>query len=173
MLHLERVRSGHRHEGRIAALYERSFPENERRPLGPLMDDESGAAELLALYDDGMFVGFACVLCWRDIRHIIYFAVEESLRGRGYGAQTLKQLYLPGRRLIADVEEVTEGAPNAAQRARRIEFYRRCGFERSSVRYNWRAEEYVILSRGGDITPREFGEFWRGVDEMNPEMAQY
>lgn len=175
MLKMETVRAGHRAIGQIEELYARAFPENERRPLGPLIEDRAGIAEMLALYDGEAFVGFVSLLNWKDIAHIIYFAVEEELRGRGYGAQTLEMLYAQKRgcRLIADVEEAIEGAPNAGQRARRIAFYERLGFARSSVRYAWRGEEYVILSRGGDITPDEFRNFWHEIDAKNKEMGQY
>ena len=55
----------------INELYEFSFPENERRPLSPMLDDTSGFAEILAYYDADQFVGFACILNIRDISHII------------------------------------------------------------------------------------------------------
>lgn len=173
MLRTENVRRGHEDLGRIEALYERAFPENERRPLGPIIADESGTAQCLAFYDEDGFAGLACVLCWRDIDHLIYFAVEEEKRGRGYGAQILNGLFKEGRRLIADLEADDPERADNEMRLRRLAFYRRCGFSETDVRYEWRGEKYVILSRGGNITPDGFRDFWRGVDAANPEMAQY
>ena len=175
MLRTERIGRGHADLERILALYERAFPENERRPLDALIDDETGVGELLALYDGALFCGFACLLNWTDISHIIYIAVDEPLRGRGYGAQALEVLYAlrPGCRLIADLEADDPAAPNGPQRARRLGLYMRQGFSESSVRYTWRGERYVILSRGGDITPDEFSAFWQNIDRINPAMAQY
>lgn len=173
MLGCEKMASGHRDIGRVEALNERAFPENERRSLRPIMEDVSGAARCMAFYDGDEFIGFACVLCWQDIDHLIYFAVEEDRRGRGFGAMILEGLYTEGRRLIADLEDDTPGADDIDMRRRRMGFYRRCGFEKTQVRYNWRGEDYVILSRGGDITGKEFGEFWRGVEKMNPQMTIY
>ena len=85
----------------------------------------------------------------------------------------LEGLYMRGRRLIADLEDDTPGAEDIDMRRRRMGFYRRGGFEKTQVRYNWRGEDYVILSRGGDITGKEFGDFWRGVESANAEMASY
>ena len=173
MLRYENVKAGHRDIGRVEALNERAFPENERRSLGPIMEDKSGAAQCTAFYDGDEFVGFACVLRWGDIDHLIYFAVEEDRRGRGCGAMILEGLFTAGRRLIADLEDDVPGTKDIGMRRRRMGFYRRCGFERTQVRYRWRDEDYVILSRGGDITGEEFGEFWRGIEKLNPDMMIY
>ena len=55
----------------IAALYVRAFPANERRPLEPLMEPHGGHAAMLAAWEDGAFCGFASLLLWQDIAHII------------------------------------------------------------------------------------------------------
>ena len=73
--------------GRITALYERAFPANERRPLHPLLNDTTGCSDFLAFYEDKEFVGFACLLTRRDITHILYIAIDEVMRGQGYGTK--------------------------------------------------------------------------------------
>ena len=173
MLRSEKMIPGHRDIDRVDALNERAFPENERRTLGPIIGDNSGAAQCTAFYDGDEFIGFACVLCWHDIDHLIYFAVEEDRRAQGFGARILEELFTPGRRLIADLEDDTPGSDDIDMRRRRMGFYCRCGFAKTQVRYRWRGEDYVILSRGGDITGREFGDFWRGIEKLNPEMTMY
>ena len=117
-----------------------------------------------------------------DDEEKIRFVVKEYAQFSGYevaeasdGAQALEMLYAlrPGCRLIADLEADDPAAPNGPQRARRLGLYMRQGFSESSVRYTWRGERYVILSRGGDITPDEFSAFWQNLDRINPDMAQY
>jgi len=175
MLKMETVRAGHRAIGQIEELYARAFPENERRPLDALMDDETGVGELLGLYEGDVFCGFACVLNWQDISHVIYIAVEEGLRGRGYGTQALEALFRrrQGQRMIVDVEAIVPGVHNERQRRRRMEFYRRLGYAETEVRYTWREEDYVILCRGGQITREQFGRFWQEIGCLNPAMEQY
>jgi hypothetical protein len=78
----------------VEALYEQAFPENERRDLSFLMEDRTGVSDFLVFYtrdgedlsggEDGVFAGFVSVLKDGDIAHIIYFAVQEELRGRGH-----------------------------------------------------------------------------------------
>ena len=77
--------------------------------------------------------------------HIIYFAVEEALRGRGLGSRILEEMRRanPGKRLLVDIEEPFGAAPNNAQRLRRRDFYLRCGYRETAVRYPWRGVDYT------------------------------
>lgn len=153
----------------IRKLYESSFPDNERRPLDTLLNDQTGAGEVFAALDEGRFVGLAVLLTHGDLTHILYFAVEAFLRGRGYGSDLLAAIRgrYPGQRILADVEAPDPRADNRAQRERRIAFYRRNGYEMTEIRYNWVGENYVILSAGGPVTGPEFGAFWHYFYSLN------
>ena len=161
--------------GRILALYERAFPVNERRPLKPLLHDPTGCADFLAFYAGTEFVGFACLLTWKDLTHILYIAMDEDKRGRGYGAQALEIVrnVRPGHRVLADLEEETDGAENGDQRRKRMQFYMRNGFEWTEVAYRWRGEDYVILSQGGTVTKEEFWGFWHFFECENTAFSQF
>ena len=147
----------------VMALYLRAFPANERRPLDVLLRDETGAGEVLAVHDGERFVGLVILLTWQDITHILYFAVTEALRCRGYGREILRLIpdSHPGHRIIADLEEPFDGAANRRQRERRMAFYARNGFRETDIRYAWRGERYVIISLGGNVTEDEFEHFWK------------
>lgn len=147
---------------KIEALYRRAFPKNERRPFRGLFGDPQGVAEMMALQDGPRFCGFVCLLNGRELSHIIYFAVEEGLRGQGYGAQTLAALHAarPGRRIIVDIELERADAPNNDQRRRRKQFYLRQGYQPTDIRYRWQGEDYEILSHGGPVSEAEFDAFW-------------
>ena len=69
---------------RIKALYNRAFPENERRPFDDMMASLNNRLKLNVFYAEGAFVGFAFLLNCGDISHIIYFA------GRAWAARRLK-----------------------------------------------------------------------------------
>lgn len=146
----------------ITALYRRSFPPNERMPLRGMLADQSGAGEVLAALDGDIFIGMAVLLTWQDITHILYFAVEETHRDKGYGSRILREVQsrYPKHRIIADVEEPFPGADNVEQRERRIAFYRKNGYELTEVRYRWAGERYLILAAGGSVSEDEFWDFW-------------
>ena len=148
--------------GEMMALYTRAFPANERRPLGVLLRDGTGAAEVLAVLKGDDFIGLAILLTWQDITHILYFAVLEELRGRGYGGEILRLIRdaHPNHRVIADLEAPFDEAPNLPERQRRMAFYERNGFSQTEIRYAWRGERYVIVSMGGDVSEDEFEHFW-------------
>lgn len=174
MLKIEKVTANFRDMEKVNALNVRAFPENERRPLEPLINDESGHGEVVAFYEKDIFAGFACLITWEDISHIIYFAIEENLRGKGLGAEALNAMaeMKKGCRMIVDVEDIREGADNET-RCRRMAFYARNGYVLSEVKYNWHDEDYVILVRGGNFTGDDFGNFWRGVEADNEDLTQY
>lgn len=159
----------------LTALYRAAFPENERRPLEPLLCDVAGHAEVLAFAEDGAFCGFAALLDCGGLSHIIYFAVAESRRGQGLGTQALAAMCArkAGMRVLVDIERSRADAPNRVQRLRRRRFYLRAGFAPTPVRYAWSGDDYEILSYGGSVTPEEFGRFWETLERDNAPLGQY
>lgn len=174
MLYMKKIDENSEIREKIERLCRNAFPANERRPLAPLLSDRSGCGEAFAFFEEETFVGFACLLSVWDISHLIYFAVCDSLRGKGYGTAALSLLRdeKRGYRLIADIEEVREAA-NAVQRRRRRDFYLRAGYTESEVVYDWRGERYRILICGGTIDADEFEAFWREIERQNRVLAMY
>lgn len=160
---------------KIAGLYERAFPPEERRPLETFFTDSSGCASLLSSFLDDSFCGFVCALRWQDLLHIIYFAVEETLRGKGIGSEILRQLHNenPGMRVLVDIEEPTPSSENYAQRLKRKSFYLRGGYEENEIHYCWRGVDYTILSHGGPVTNEELDAFWDALTAAMPRLKEY
>lgn len=162
MLRFKLVRPDSPELNDVSALYERAFPPNERRPLMPLVVGLKGRSEVISLWEEDAYCGFMVLLTYKDIVHIIYFATEEAVRGRGIGTAALKKLHevKDGYRIIADLEKEYDGADNNEQRRLRREFYLRNGYTVSPVHYDWQGDPYEILVQGGNITDEEFWEFW-------------
>lgn len=160
---------------KVEELYVKAFPENERSPLMLLLDDESNCSEIFAFYDNEIFCGFISLLTHDDISHIIYFAVDENLRGKGYGGEALRLLkdIKPQNRIIADIEVATAVAPNNAQRSKRKQFYYKNGYASSGVSYAWRNEAYEILIDGGSLSEKEFWDFWEAVSKINSDFERF
>ena len=147
---------------KFQTLYQTAFPEEERMPLADLMRDD-GAMQLIACCEDDDFCGFYATLTLKDITHVLFFAVAEQLRDRGYGSQVLGLIAkrFPKNRIIADIEAEDPAAENNAQRIRRKAFYQRNGYTESEVAYVWRGVPYQILVKNGTITEAEFENFWK------------
>ena len=45
----------------------------------------------------------------------------------------------------------------------RKKFYLRAGYEETPVKYEWRQENYEILSFGGQISEAEYDGFWENL----------
>lgn len=175
MFYMVGVTEQMRDYARIMALYERAFPENERRPLKPLLEDTTGCSDFLAFYEDDALLGFACLLSWKDITHILYIAMEEEQRGRGCGGQALEAVcrVRPGNRILADIEDDAGEESPLGERRRRKQFYLKRGFMETEVAYRWREEDYVILSQGGPVTKEEFWAFWHYFECENTAFSEF
>ena len=151
------------------ALYYRAFPKNERRSFPELVENRFGSTEVFCFYDEETFVGMACLLNSPSISHVIYLAVDESLRGYGYGSRALELLHQskPGKKIMVDIEIPDEQAENAEQRRMRKKFYLRAGYEETPVKYEWRHENYEILSFGGKISEAEYDGFWEDLQKQS------
>ena len=110
----------------------------------------------------------ACLLNTPMISHIIYLAIVESLRSHGYGSKALELLHnrKPGKKIMVDIELPDVPAANAEQRRMHKNFYLRAGYEETPVKYEWRHENYEILSFGGPITEAEYDGFWQYLREQ-------
>lgn len=146
----------------IKALYMRAFPENERIDTDLILSHSNGVFEILAAYEDGLFVGFVILLTAGDISHLLYFAVDEAHRGNGCGSKILQAVHSlkPGQRFIADVENPNVPCDNSEQRAKRIRFYNRNGYKMTEIKYSWLDVDYLILSYNGAVSKEEHAAFW-------------
>ncbi len=111
----------------IETIYTQSFPDDERRDFTKVTQllQENRAFHLTLLSLDSQPVGFISHWQWNDFAYIEHFAVDHTLRGSGYGAKglqlLLRQLDSP---VVLEVEPPTDDLS-----CRRINFYRRLGFE--------------------------------------------
>ena len=151
----------------IESLYLTAFPREERTPFAMLLSTAPGN-DFLSFREGETLRGFCFAVTVGDLTHILFFAMADGCRDRGFGTQALallKERYA-GQRLLADIEDPAEpGSPNPEQRRRRRQFYLRCGFSVSPVRYVWRGTAYEIVVSGGELTPEEFDHFWDALDQ--------
>ena len=183
MLQIIEIKKGSPFLPQVQALYESAFPANERIPMKQLLDDKI-KREFWAFFDDALrknhgekgdieiaapltFCGFSNSISYGDITNIVYFAVVQELRSRGYGSQILQAIREkhPDSRIVVDieVEEDSKDAEELERRNRRRDFYQRNGFDASPVEYHWQGEHYRLLSAGGTVTEKEFRDFWKEI----------
>ena len=144
---------------RIRSLYLSAFPPEERPPFFLMRHGARfGNGEMLSAYDGEEFVGFAYVVSNDAAAYLFFFAIEEAVRGNGYGSavlDALKKRY-SGRVLFLAREQLDESAENYGERVRRRQFYLKNGFSDLSVKIKEMTVIYDTMSVGGEIEPRAY-----------------
>ena len=113
----------------VKALYRAAFPKEERLPWWLLrLNSKRKGIELTAWLEGDVFCGFTSAVTVEDFHMLLYFAVEPSLRGKGYGSKILAALKEMYGTVALHVEPLEKTAANYPQRLRRYNFYLRNGF---------------------------------------------
>ena len=114
---------------KIRAIYEASFPKEEKLPF-PLLRLLTGirGIDFTAYRDGESILGFTYTVTAGDILFVLFFAVDESLRGRGVGSAILSHLKEKGKAVLLNIEPLDPAAENYAERLLRFRFYEKNGF---------------------------------------------
>lgn len=110
----------------LACVYHASFPIDEQRPITDitrLIEEDERFVAYVITDERGGFVGLLTTWHFDDFIYIEHFAIEPTLRSKGYGAKTLKTFITEQQSPI-----VLEAEPPTDELSRRrIRFYQRCG----------------------------------------------
>lgn len=138
--------------GVLLAVYEDSFPIDERRPTDNLLDliDHSDLYEFFAAESDDRVVGLITVWQFAGFAYVEHFAISSALRGKSFGSQIMSRLQeMTDKSIILEIEPVdADGIPDFERdkRIARLRFYNRLGF----VECN---KEYVQPPYSPDLSP--------------------
>ena len=114
---------------RAKALYHTAFPKEERLPWWLLrLNARRSGIDLTAFMDGDTFCGFTASATAGNMHFLLFFAIPEDLRGRGYGSAILSQLRQNYEVVTLNVELLDETAPHSPQRLQRFAFYQKNGF---------------------------------------------
>ena len=99
---------------------------------------KTGEYDLLAIEEDGKFIGFFGLFKDETMAYLFYFAIAKAHRCKGYGSRALQLLkeYYP-HTIVVDFERVDEKYDNYRQRLHRRGFYMRNGFVPSGMYVNY------------------------------------
>lgn len=148
------VRLFDRDKASINALYESSFPEEERMPY-PMMIAFTlrRGMDMKLYYHRGKLCAMTYVCTYGRLSYLFYLAVDESLRGRGLGTRLLEQIRrdYPENNIILEIERLDPTAENNGERIRRKEFYKRNGFTECGRCVSYGGVDYEVLSSNGTL----------------------
>lgn len=120
-----------KHFFKVRRLYLSAFPKIERHPVMELFKASSkDRADFLNFTDSGEFIGLAYMIVRGSVAFLLYFAVDDSKRNKGYGSAILKTIRerYDGKDVVLLIESLHEKCDNMDIRIRRKYFYLRNGF---------------------------------------------
>lgn len=113
----------------VKQLYLTAFPKEERIPWWIMaLNARRKGIDLTAFLDGDIFCGFTSSVTVGELHFLLFFAVNEKLRGQGYGSAILSALREEYKTIVLNVEPLEETAPNYQERVNRFAFYRKNGF---------------------------------------------
>lgn len=159
---------GAQYKWQLYDLYDKSFPEQEKKPLHVMERlAADGKMEMLAMVDEDEFVGLAINLIDTEQGRALldYYAVSPEKRSGGYGGKGLEMLLerFKGQKYIFEIEIQDEKADNAEDRKRRKAFYLRNGLKETGLFVNAYDTDFEILTPDGELTFWEYVDFLREV----------
>lgn len=145
----------------VKRLYLSAFPEAERFPLSALRFLALRKdVDFLSYYEDDNFCGFTFSFAYKEILFVLYFAVNDKIRSKGYGSEILAKLgqEAMGKTIVLNVEKPDDYAENAEQRQRRLKFYMKNGYSDTGYIMKEKDGDYLILSTSREFNPNELSE---------------
>ena len=154
----------------VIDIYEKSFPQEERYiTLDKMVHSQN--TELYCLIDNNQVVGMIYLIFYKDMIFILYLAVSQENRSKGYGSYLLKwclQKYFD-KKIFLNIEEVKEDIKDYETRKKRLKFYQTNGFFITSYISKEVTENFNILSNSREIDINEYIMLDRVVAEILDE----
>ena len=136
----------------ICGIMKASFPDTELLPMWMLrLMAQRKYAEFIGLLDGDALCGILFTAENEKYVFVLYLAVSEKIRSKGYGSQLLDFVKekANGREIILHAEYPDETKDNATQRSRRMDFYAKNGIVNTGYWFGEGAEKYIVLSTDG------------------------
>lgn len=132
----------------IRNLYQSAFPDYEKKPFWLIrLKNMQGKADVWYIEEEDRFVGLGITMSAPGLILLDYFAIDEKLRGRGYGSKALRALQeqYADRRFFLEIESIFDECDNVEQRMRRKEFYLRNGMTEMKMMVNLFGTDMEVL----------------------------
>lgn len=150
---------GEAYREQVFALYEEAFPKEEKKPRRMLEElSAAGRMEIMAVVEEGVFLGLAIDLFSSGGAVLDYFAIAPENRSGGYGGRAVQMLIRrqQGRKYIFEIERPNPDAENARDRERRKAFYLRNGLKETGLFVNVYGTDFEMLTPDGSLTFEEY-----------------
>ena len=145
---------GAQYKWQLYDLYDKAFPEQEKKPLQVMEQLAADAGLAINLIDEE-----------QNRALLDYYAIAPEKRNGGYGSKGLEVLLerFKNYKYIFEIETQDEKAENAEERKRRKAFYLRNGLKETGLFVNVYDTDFELLTPDGELTFWEYVDFLREV----------
>ena len=114
--------------------------------------------QFLSFYDGDIPCGFIYFAVNRKMIFIMFLAVDESLRTKGYGSAILKEIKnrYPDKKIMVSIEPCDDSAPDIEIRKRRKAFYGWNGYSETDFQIKLSGVVQDVLIANGEFRKNEF-----------------
>ena len=132
----------------VCRLMRTAFPQNEQMPMWLLrVLALRKSVNFRAFYDDEQFCGVLYTAEDNKYVFVLYLAINDRIRSKGYGTKILDWLKQNTEKIIVlNIEAINYSAKNALQREKRISFYNRNGIFDTGCKFIDKGETYSVLT---------------------------
>lgn len=141
----------------VNKIYKKSFPVEERYiSLSKMIHNSK--TELYCLVDNEIVLGIIYLIHYKDMIFILYLAVNEEIRSKGYGSYLLKWCLkkYKDKKIYLNIEEVKEDFEDYEIRKKRLNFYLKNGFFITNYISNEKFGNFNILSNNLEIDINQY-----------------
>ena len=146
----------------VKKVYLDSFPKNERMPfLMMVAMSKLWNTAFLGFYDSDTLCGFVYLAHNSKIVFIMFLAVDETLRSKGYGSAILQDIQnkYPEKKIIISIEPCDKNAFDIELRTKRKEFYMRNGYQETGYMMKLNGIVQEIIIKNGKFDKKQFRSF--------------
>ncbi|MFR2534356.1 MAG: GNAT family N-acetyltransferase [Clostridia bacterium] len=147
----------------VKKIYVDSFPKEERMPfLMMLLLTKITQTDFLAFYDQKVLCGFVYAATIENIAFIMFLAVDQCIRSKGYGSKILEEMQkiYSNNKIIISIERCDVEARNLNDRIRRKNFYLKNGYIDTGYLIELSKIEQEVLIKNGTFDKDELFEFF-------------
>lgn len=162
---------------RVKEIYISSFAKEDRMPFWlMLIMAKTKSTDFLSFYDNDTLCGFVYMAAVENITFVMFFAVDENSRSKGYGSGILEEIQsiYPDNKIIVSIERCDVDEADIEQRLRRKKFYINNGFTDTLYLVELANKTQEVLIKNGEFDKDEFILFFNKYSNctMKPKLCR-
>lgn len=149
---------------KVKEIYKASFVKEDRMAFWMMrMMSRMKSTDFLSFYDEDILCGFVYMATLDNLTFIMFFAVDENNRSKGYGSRILEEIQsiYPSNKIVLTIERCIEDADNIEQRLRRKKFYINNGYKDTKFLVELVNKTQEVLIKNGEFKSDEFVSFFK------------